>query len=289
MAVGTTTSTVLGDSIQTIVAKARSRREYDAVIPQLVDRQDLPSGTDTWKEVLFEQLAAMAVTEQTVNNNPQRYDDSAITSKPQMIQIMTIITDKTARNISPNSLAQMGKQVGEAMMRKKDEDGLTALDGSTTQLGAANSPLETPDITSARYNITSNTTEKGNLPIYGVFHGFQLKDFSDELTAAIGTYNITDGPTAEVFKGGFTLPVSSVNIYEDGNISIDSSDDAKGFVFAKEAWVLVSGMTIKTETDRLPGVGGGADALYMTDEFSYVERSAGNWSYELIGDATAPA
>jgi hypothetical protein len=54
MAVGTTTSTVLGDSIQTIVAKARSRREYDAVIPQLVDRQDLPSGTDTWKEVLFE-------------------------------------------------------------------------------------------------------------------------------------------------------------------------------------------------------------------------------------------
>ena len=76
---------------------------------------------------------------------------------------------------------------------------------------------------------------------------------------------------------------------EDGNISIDSNNDAKNFVFAREAWVLVRGMSIRTETERLPRRGGGGDAIIMTDEWAYGERSAGNWSYELIGDATAPA
>lgn len=290
MATGNTTSSVLSDSLDVIVASARSRREYDAVVPQLVDRVDLDQNTGLdWKEVLFEKLNAQAITETTVMTNPQRYDDSAITIRPQMIQIMTVITDKTQRNLSSKALAQMGKQGGEAMMRKRDEDGLTAMDGSTTQLGTANTPVETGDVAAARYRITSNPTERGRLPVSGVFHGYQIKDFFDELIGGLGTYPVPAGATADVFKGGFNLPIANVTIHEDGNIAIDSSDDAKGFVFAKEAWVLVNGMTIKKETKREPGWGGGSDVLFMTDEYAYGERSPGNWSFEVIGDATAPA
>lgn len=127
------------------------------------------------------------------------------------------------------------------------------------------------------------------MPYAGVFHGFVIKDFSDELTAGIGTYPIPDGATAQVFKTGFTLPISSVSIVEDGNIAIDSTPDAKGFVFSKMAWVLVRGMGIKTETERKPGWGGGGDLLFMTAEYAYGQRSPGNWSKEIIADATAPS
>ena len=288
MAAGNTTTGALADSLDTIAAAARSRRQFDGVMPQLVDRVELDANTGTsWKEVVLANLSAQAVTENTVLDNPQQYDDSAITITPEMVQIQTFITDKTGRNLSGKVLAKMGAMPGEAMMRKKDQDGLTAADAST-QLGAAGSPVQTGDVASARYRITSNATEPGPMPISGVFHGFCIKDFYDELVGGTGTYPVPDGATATVFQSGFNLPIANVSIHEDGNISIDSSNDAKNFVFSKMAWVLVEGMTIRTETRREPHIGGGGDSLFLTDEYAYGLRSS-NWTFEIIGDATAPA
>ena len=288
MAAGNTTTGSLADSLDTIAAAARSRRQFDGVMPQLVDRVELDSNTGTvWKEVLLANLAAQAVIENTVLDNPQQYDDSAITITPEMVQIQTFITDKTGRNLSSKVLAKMGSMPGEAMMRKKDQDGLTAADAST-QLGAAGTPVQTGDVAAARYRITSNATEPGPMPISGVFHGFAIKDFYDELIGGSGTYPVPDGATATVFQSGFNLPIANVTIHEDGNISIDSSSDAKNFVFSKMAWVLVEGMTIRTETRREPHIGGGGDSLFLTDEYAYGLRNS-NWTFEIIGDATAPA
>ena len=288
MAAGNTTTGSLADSIDVIQASARSRRQYDGVMPQLVDRVELDANSGTaWREILIANLSAQAVTENTVLDNPQQYDDSAITITPEMIQIQTFISDKSKRNINNKVLAQMGKMPGEAMMRKKDEDGLTAADAST-QMGAAGTPVQTGDVAAARYIITSNATEPGPLPIAGVFHGFCIKDFYDELVAGVGTYPVPEGSTATVFQSAFTLPIANVSIHEDGNISIDSSDDAKNFVFSKSAWILVEGMTIRTESKREPNIAGGGDSLFMTDEFAYGLRLA-NWTREIIGDATAPA
>ena len=288
MAAGNTTTGALADSLDTIAAAARSRRQFDGVMPQLVDRVELDANTGTsWKEVVLANLSAQAVTENTVLDNPQQYDDSAITITPEMVQIQTFITDKTGRNLSSKVLAKMGAMPGEAMMRKKDQDGLTAADAST-QLGAAGSPVQTGDVASARYRITSNATEPGPMPISGVFHGFCIKDFYDELVGGTGTYPVPDGATATVFQSGFNLPIANVSIHEDGNISIDSSNDAKNFVFSKMAWVLVEGMTIRTETRREPHIGGGGDSLFLTDEYAYGLRNS-NWTFEVIGDATAPA
>ena len=287
MATGNTTTGSLADSLDTIQAAARSRRQFDGVMPQLVDRVELDANTGTtWREVLLANLSAQAITENTVLDNPQQYDDSAITITPEMVQIQTFITDKTGRNLNSKVLAKMGAMPGEAMMRKKDQDGLTAADASS-QLGSGSTPVQTGDVAAARYNITSNTTEPGPMTISGVFHGFCIKDFYDELVGGAGTYPIPDGATATVFQSGFNLPIANVSIYEDGNITV-SSNQAKNFVFSKMAWVLVEGMTIRTETRREPHIGGGGDSLFLTDEYAYGLRSS-NWTYEIIGDATAPS
>ena len=289
MAVGDTTTGQLADSLDTVVASARSTREFGGVVPQLVDTTTLDIGTGTsWKEVLFAALNAQAITENTRNDNPQAYVDSSITITPQMVQIVTFITDKSRRNVSKKAQAQMGKLPGEALVRKEDEDGLTAMDAST-QMGVTGTPIQTGDIVAARYIISSNATEPGPMPYAGVFHGYVIKDMYDELVAGIGTYPIPEGATAQVFKTGFTLPIASVSIVEDGNITIDSTPDAKGFVFSKMAWVLVKGMALKTESERKPGWGGGGDLLYLTSEYAYGQRGGGNWSREIIADATAPA
>jgi len=259
------------------------------VVTQLVDRVSLSPNTGLdWKEALFAQLSAQAITEQTVMDNPQAYSDTAITIRPQMVQIQTFISDKVLLSVDRKSLGQMDGLTGNAMTRKEDEDGLTAMDAST-QLGAAGTPVTTGDVASCRYLITSNPTEPGSLPISGVFHGYCMKDFFDELVAGLGTYPVPAGATADVFKGGFHLPIAEVTIHEDGNIAIDANADAKNFVFAKMAWILVSGMSMRRETRREPHIGGGGDSLFVTHEYAYGERSPSNWSREIIADATAPA
>jgi len=117
----------------------------------------------------------------------------------------------------------------------------------------------------------------------------KINDLRDELVSGIGTYPLPDGPTATVFKTGFKLPIASVDIFPDGNITIDSTPDAKGGVFARDAIILVQGFSPYTLTKELPEYGGGATQIFLYDEYAYGERSAGNWLYEIYSDATVPS
>ena len=82
--------------------------------------------------------------------------------------------------------------------------------------------------------------------------------------------------------------ISGAQTYEDGNITIDGGDDAKGGVFAQEGIVLVQGRAAWILTKERPEIGGGATSVYHYDEYAYGERSSGNWLYEIYSDATAP-
>lgn len=291
MPAGDNTTLVLTESLDDIAASARSRREYEGVVPQLVETRTLDPHTGlSWKELLYEKIEAQSVTETTQNDNFQQYDDSSISITPQMYQIATFVTDKAMRNLSTVAIAQMGALAGNAMTRKQDQEGLVALDGtSSTQLGTANQSATTSLVAAARYNITSNTTEPGGMGgIAGVFHGFVLKDFFDELVGGIGTYPVPEGATARVFQNAFNLPIANVTLFEDGNITIDSNSDAKNFVFSRDSTVLVRGMSIKRETERMPRRGGGGDAVILTDEWAYGFRQDA-WVREIIADATAPS
>ena len=258
-------------------------------MPQLVDRAKLGEGIGlNWNEVSFAQLSAQSVTESTELDNPQQLSDSLLTITPTVVGIQTIITDRVASRISKNAYAKIGSLAQNAMQRKKDEDGLVVLDGATTSLCGAGTTLTSSYISAAVTRITSNSTEPGPMPIRCVLHGYQIKDIYDEIVAGVGTYAVPEGLTARVFSEGFRGSVAGAQIYEDGNITIDSGDDAKGGVFSKEGIVLVEGRNMRTESRRRPEIGGGATELFMYDEYAYGERSSGNWTYEIYSDATAP-
>ena len=289
MATGNTTTAALADSIPTIIASARIVREYEGVVPQLVDKVTLGEGVGlTWNEVSMAKLTASSVTETTELDNAQQMSDTLFSITPTVVGIHTVITDRVATRISKNAYAKLGSLAQNAIQRKKDQDGITVLDGATTSLSGAGTTLVSGVIAAATARIKGNTTEPATSKVRAVLHPFQIKDLYDELVAGVGSAVVDDGPTATVFKDGFTLPVAGCEVYGDGNISIDSSDDAKGGVFAMEAIVLVQGKSLRTETRREPQLGGGATSLWIYDEYAYGERSAGNWLFECYSDATAP-
>ena len=291
MAAGDTITQSLADSLDTVVASARQVREQEGVMPNLVDKVTLDEGTGTsWREISMAQLTAQAITETTRLDNPQQMSDTAFAITPTVVGIQTLITDRVAARVNKKSYAQLGSLAQNSIQRKKDEDGLAVIDGATTQLNTANAALASGFIAAAVYQISSNETEPGNPPYRAVFHGFSLKDIWDELTAAVDTSNRADisGITARVFTEGLRGKIAGCEIYEDGNLTIDSSFDAKGGVFAQEAIVLVQGRSPRTATIRREDIGGGATVMYLYDEYAYGERSAGNWLFEVIADATAP-
>lgn len=286
---GTTTTSAIADSLPSMRQSARTVREYEGVMPQLVDKKTLGEGIGLdWNEITYSALVAQAVTETTELDNPQQLADSLLTITPTVVGIETLITARVMKRISKNGLAQIGKLAQQAIQRKKDEDGLTVLDGATTSLCGAGTTLTSGHISAAKNRISSNVTEPGNPPYRCVLHGYAIKDIQDEIIAGVGTYNVGEGLTARVFSEGFQGMVAGAQVYEDGNITIDSAADAKGGVFAMEGIVMVQGRTPWILTKDRPEIGGGATSVYHYDEYAYGERSAGNWLYEIYSDATAP-
>jgi hypothetical protein len=292
MVAGWTTTDALADSLPALINEARTVQEQVGVMTQLAHRVRLGAGVgNTWKEVAYEKLTASAITETTEEDNPQQLVDTPFSLTPQVISVHTIITDRTARNISKNAFAQTGKLGQNAIERKKDQDGIVIMDGFTTHLAGAGTTLTSGHVAAGASRIESNTTEPWSGPKAFVLHGFQMKDIFDELVAGVGTYPIPVGPTATVFGGGFHLPIHNATGFVDGNIPIISGDDAKGGVFASGpngALVLVQARTPWIKMVRNEKLGGGATEMLHRDEYAWGERSSGNWGYELFSDATAP-
>ena len=135
-------------------------------------------------------------------------------------------------------------------------------------------------------NIRGNTTEPGHGPYLFVHHPFSMKDIYDQFTAPIGTYDISEGASARVFREGFKGMISEAQSFEIGDFTI-TSNDVKGGVFAQEGIVLVQEMSPRMETERMPRIGGGSTIITHTDSYAYGIRQ-NQWVHEIIADATAP-
>ncbi len=287
---GETTTGTLSDALPSIIADARIVREYEGTWMRTTDVKRLREGTGlNWQEFALDQLEATDITETTRNENFQQLSGTLLTLEPDMTQILVKITDRTFRKIADVVESKMGQLAGNAMARKKDEDYLSLFSGFGTGASpGTGNPLSFGHIAAAVNRIQSNVTEPSMAEVYSVLHGFQVKDIQDEVLAGVGTYTIPVGLTADTFRKGFKGTVADSNLFTDGNITVDGTPDSNGATHARDAVVAVMGMSIRQETRRDPAFGGGADEIFMTDEYGFVERSSGNWAFRHFSDTTAP-
>jgi hypothetical protein len=266
-------------------------REYEGVMTKVVDRQTLPEGVgNTWNEIRLAKLEATDIQETTTLDNPQQLDDTLFSVTPFVVGIHTIVTDRMKRRASKNVTALIGPLTGNAIARRKNADGLTQLDSFSTSHAGAGVTLTSGHISAAVAAVKGNATEtgQGEGPIAFVCHPFQLKAIQDEIVTGIGTYPVPEGISSAAFLNGFNGSLFGANVWEDGNIVIDSSDDAKGAVFAKNAIVLVEGHKPRAESRRRPDLGGGAEEMFMYDEYAYGERRD-VWGVEIYSDSVQPS
>ena len=289
---GVTTSGSLADSLPIILDSARIRREYPPVVSKLSEMHKLDANTGlSWEEIELSRLTAQSVTETTVLENAQEVTDILNTYTPTISGITTIVTDRVYQRITKAAVAQMGGLAQEAIERKKDLDGLTSLASATNSQPGAGSTMSSGVVSAHVANIQGNTTEAATGPIYTLLHAFALKDIQDEIVSGVGTYAIPAGLTQDVFRDGFRGSLFNTEVYLDNNIVIDASDDGKGAVFAKMGHLYVQGMGPRKESKRRPEYGGGADQIWLYDEYCFGERLSNGSSVMVrvvYSDLTAP-
>ena len=297
MAVGESVSASLGEALPSIIADARIIREQKSGTWERtteVKRQAEGEGLN-YQWFLINQIDAQGITETTNNQNFQQFAGNVQSTEPQMTQVIIKITDRTYRKVSKNVTSKLGSLAGNAMERKKNKDYLALFSTfPTTASPGAGNPLASGYIAAAATNARSNTTEPTMGAVFSILHGFQIYDLHVEQVSALGTFPL-NGLSEEVFRNGFKGEVDGSLVFEDGNIAIDSSDDANGATHAREGAYSVMGMSIKPERDRDLYFGGGADVISLTDEYSFVENKTGSsattqaFCYRHLSDATAPS
>ena len=185
MAAGDTTTGSLADSLPTVIASARQIREQEGVVPNLVDKITLGEGTGlSWNEVSMAQLTAQTVSETTRLDNPQQMSDTLLTITPTVVGIHTLITDRVAARISKNAYAKVGGLAQNAIQRKKDEDGLTAIDGASLTIGGSGSALTTGMIAAAEIGFSRHSR---------VFNGMH-RSGRPGLSGSRGVRRVIDAP-----------------------------------------------------------------------------------------------
>ena len=165
-----------------------------------------------------------------------------------------ILTDKLVRQSAPNVFSIIGRQLGDGMARKKDTDVLalyTSLNGGT-KLGAATKYMKASNlqgvIAYAKANLFGSQ-------LYILHHPNAVAYLSKEVavvgsTAAAG--GIPDGWSADLLKSFWSglKPMNNVPIFEDGNITEDSSGDGIGVIADKSAMATLTSVDTRTERQR---------------------------------------
>jgi hypothetical protein len=291
---GFTTTGVLTDSLDEVISSARLQRDYLPVVARLVDTTRLEENIGiNWTENLINRFTAGNIDELTdLEQTPQQVVDSGFSIRPVQMGISVIVTSRAKARISSKVVPLLGIGIEKAMMRKKDKDLIAIGQSASTDLGTAGSPMESGFVSAAVSRIAGNETEPWDGPTATVLHPFQKKDIQDEIVAGIGTYTVPVGLTESVYLNGWSGgSLYDSEMWADGNIPIDSNDDATGFTFGKGtggAIVHVEGMEANYQTKMLDTIGHrGAELMWATDEYANGIRQQ-EWIYSYTTDATAP-
>lgn len=289
---GYNTVSSIDEGLDTVIASARTTREYPAdVMLKVCDMATLSEGTGTaWREFLASTLTASNYSETDIIDNPQMFDGSILSATPQLVAVQTFIGKRVMGRLNAKAFATFGQLAMEAMNRKKDQDGLALFSAfSATGVAGTGVTATSSHVMAAVRRITSNVTEPGAPPIQVVLHGYQIHDLQAEIIAGIGTYNVPQGYTDETYKRGWKGSIQDANVYEDGLITLSSVPDAVGAIFAKRGVLCVQGFSPWTEKLDEPKRGYGGTSTWLKDEYIFVERSPGHWAIPMTSDATAPA
>ena len=236
-----------------ILASARYTEEHNAPALALIEQFSLPKGS---KQVTVPKVGQMSMSDLIDGQDIVDEEDIGMTTvdlTASEVGAKVILTDKLVRQSADNVFSIIGRQLGDGMARKKDEDVLglyTNLNGGT-KLGTAGTSFKASNVQAI---IAYAKANKFGSQLYILHHPNAVAYLSKEAaTVASAVTNGIPHGWSEDLLGNFwsgLRPMNGVPIFEDGNISIDSDDDGIGVIADKTAMAALTSVDTRTERQR---------------------------------------
>jgi len=281
----TATTGNLENASKIIIAAARYTEEHNAPAMALIESFSLPKGA---KQVTVPKVGQMTISDLADGVDIVDEEEIGMTTvdlTAAEVGAKVILTDKLVREQQNNVFTIIGKQLGDAMARKKDTDVhslYSSLNGGTT-LGAAAATASLANIAGA---IAYAKANKFGSNIYILQHPNAV--FANTAVTASSTYPVPKGWSEDLLGNFFSglRPLNGVPIFEDGNLSVDGSDDAIGVIAEKSAMAVLN--SVETRTERQRDASLRATEVVMTSDYGVFELDDSRGA-PLTYDAAAPS
>jgi hypothetical protein len=240
-----------------IIASAKEAFEPAAPDPDLIESERIPTGSKQWDISTYARLTdAQALTEGVDLSSVQQLATNTLQLTPAEHGILVTLSNRLIRRQGDSSVVTVaGRQIGSSLRRRMAKDVIALYDGfSKSIVGASNAMDITHFRGAAAYLLTDNNTSFGPapMPLQAALHIEQISDIIADLSDPGAVVSSRMGYSAELmerwWRGSDRL--YGIPIFHSGNISRDSSDDAKGAIFSSGSlYMVVANDSDVTEED----------------------------------------
>ena len=281
----TSTTGNLENAQKIIISAARYTEEHNAPAMALIESFSLGKGE---KQVTVPKVGQMTMSDLQDGVDIIDEEDIGMTTvdlTASEVGAKVIITDKLLRQSAVNVMSIIGRQLGDGMARKKDTDVHALYSGFSTSLGAAGTTMSLANIAGA---IAYAKANKFGSQLYILQHPNAVFDIANTAVTASTTYPVPKGWSEDLLGEFFSglRPLNGVPIFEDGNLSVDSSDDAVGVIADKGALCVLNSLQTKTERQRDASLR--ATEIVMVSDYGVFELDDSRGA-SLTMDAAAPS
>jgi hypothetical protein len=246
----TSTTGNLEKASREMISSLRFTAEFNAPVYGAVTKFTLAKGEDTG---IFPKVGQMSMSSLNEGEDIVDEEDIGMTTvsiTPGEVGAKVILTDKLLRQNIATSFQTIGRQLGDAMKRKRETDLIelfSALNGGSTH-GTAGTTFSSANIT-AVVGIAKSDNYGDNLSIFQ--HPNAVLILAKELSTIGSGRPLPEGYSSRLMGRAFKgYQIWDVPVFETGNITRDSDDDAIGAILNDDALGVIQSKAPGIERER---------------------------------------
>ena len=279
----TSTSGNLQNMSRIMLAAARYTEEHNAPMVGLVEKFNLGKGEFQLTIPKVGQMDAEDLVEGVDMVDSEDIDVSTVTATTAEVGLKVIITDTLVQQNNEDVFRIIGRQMGDAMARKKDTDIIALFSGFSTALGADDRSLLLSNASAIIANAKAN--KFGN-DLFVVHHPNAIWKLASSIGNTLATYPLPDAFNNPAVSDYYTgVKIAGVPFFEDGNIAkIGTDDSGYGFIGDRTAMGHLAARERREERDR--DISLRAFEVVITEDYAVfeVDDSKGASARYEIGD-----
>jgi len=293
-----TDTALLKDTIPTIIEEARYTEQFKEVISNLAWR--ITKGVRRGSTVnlpYFGTVTANNLQEGIDMVSPKAMEDTNVKFTPDEVGVQILVTYNLVEDDQEDVIRAAGRILGDAMVAKREQDLAGQFGDGTNTMGGTGTTLTLGHLAASWADLSGVTLANGGpapKPYVAVHHPFVLLDMVDVFTPTLagGTTPLStagSGIAEETLMRYRVGHILGMDVFESGNILINSTPDADGAIFASGrggGLVLVTAREWDIKPDDDPSMR--ATELNIVGRYAVGEYLA-SWIVTLTNDATGPA